>query len=99
VADADLVQALLPPLQLVPVGDAERDMVQADPALAERRRDIRVGELVRADELAAHHPDDVAERSGVLIEHRLSFEQLGVPRDARLEVSHGQGHVGDGRKG
>lgn len=100
VVDAKLVETLAPPLQLEPVGDAERDMVQPDPTFRERRYLVGVGELVQPEQGASHQPDDVSERALFAISIRggtprqvtptlygIGFKHDWAPHGSRLVVS------------
>src|ERR1700693_261770 len=70
-------------------------MIEADPPLVEWPGLRRIGELVEAHEGRPHDPHNMAEGSGVLVEHGLRPEQILVPRDAAVEVCDGQRYVGD----
>src|SRR6516165_5195398 len=99
VGDAQLIEASLPLGKLVARRAGEREVVKPRPALVERLGAGRIGELVEPDQcLTADEPDDVPERPGVLVQHRLGTEEPLVPRHAPVEIGHGEGDVGDGRE-
>src|SRR6516165_5195222 len=83
VGDAQLIEAGLPLGKLVARRAGEREVGRSRPALVERLRAGRVGELVEPDQrLTADEPDDVPERSGVLVQPGLGTEEPLVPRHA-----------------
>jgi serine/threonine protein kinase len=57
------------------------------------------GEAVQPEKRAADLVDDVPERSGVLVEHRLGAQHAVVPLRAGLQVGDRHGDVGDGGHG
>ena len=81
------VQVTFPLLEFRPVGAAEGQMVQAGATLVERFRALQVRELVDADERPSRAPDDVVERTGVLVDHWVGAEQPLVPGAAAPEVA------------
>ena len=74
VGDAEFVQPRFPLGEFGAIGAGKREVIEPDPTFVERfRREI--GELMESDQRAADQPDDVAERSRVLIEDRLRAEE------------------------
>ena len=70
-------------------------MVQSRPALVKGVRAVRIRELVEAHQgLAAQQPDDVMERSRILVEHGRAADEVLVPGATPFKVRDGQSHVG-----
>ena len=74
--------------KLGPVRTTKRNVVKARPQLTIERLCTRWGGmLVNAEQRAAKEPHDVAERAGVLVEHRIGAEQSLVPGQAPIKIS------------
>ena len=99
VGHAQRVQAGGPLHQFGAAGAAERDVVQAGPALVERVLAGQVGKAVQPEQGVAQLVDDVPERAGVLVQDGPDAEDPGVPGLADRQVGHGHGDVRDGREG
>lgn len=83
--DIQLAQSSFPFCKLRAVGTGEREVIEANSALVEWFVAHWVRELVEADECLADEPDDVAERSGVLVEDGFRTEERFVPRDTSIQ--------------
>ena len=80
VLDTERVETGCPLDQFAAAGAAEGDVVEAGPALVELVLGGEVGEAVQPEQGVAQRVDDVPERAGVFVEHRLDAEDSGVPR-------------------
>src|SRR5207302_2120292 len=94
-ADAELVEPALPALQLRAVGAPEGDVVEARAQLVERLRARRRRVEMDAEQRPAHHPDDVMERSGVLVEHGVGIEEALIPGAAAAQIADSHGNMAD----
>ena len=97
VCDSELVEPSLPLHEFLSVRTREREMIEAHATLVELSCP-RVGELMQTYQRGTDRPHDVAEGSGVFVEHRLRGEQLLVPRNASGEVADGKRDMRDRRE-
>ncbi len=96
VRDRELVEPLLPPLELRSIGTGKGHMVQPRSQFARRLGRLGVRVLVEAEESpVAQKPDDVVERPRILVEDGLGIKEPAVPGDAALQVAYGQSDVSD----
>src|SRR5438445_779254 len=82
----EVVEPLLPILELGAGGAVERDVVEPRPVLLEGFAAVELRELVDTDDRAvAEHPDHVVESSRVLVHHRIRTDELLIPGPADVE--------------
>ena len=95
--DAKVIESAYPLFEFLPIGTTKRNMVEADPELAELLVGYRRHVLVQPDELAvADQVHRVMELGiGVLVKHGLGTEERFVPRHAHRQVADGERDVGD----
>ena len=90
--DAELIESAYPLFEFLPIGTTKRNMVEAEPELAELLVGYRRHVLVQPEELAVadqvHRVMEV--RIGVLVEHGLGTQERFVPRYAHREIADGE---------
>jgi transposase len=96
VLDAQLTEFGFPLVEFAAVCARECQVVESRSQLSERVATGRKRELVKSDErLTAEHPYDMAKRTGVLVDNGLGTEECLIPRDASIQVAHGECDMGN----